>query len=177
MEDEYVRAVKGGTGFTKCGGNYAASLIAQKKAKELGYTQVLWLDGAQHKYIEEVGTMNVMFKINGEIVAPELGGSILPGITRDSALTLLRDWGFKVTERKISIDELLEAAKSGALEEAFGTGTAAVISPIGLFNIHGQKLQVSDGKIGPVAQRLYDSITGIQWGKLPDPYGWTYEIK
>ena len=121
--------------------------------------------------------MNVMFKINGEIVAPELGGSILPGITRDSALTLLRDWGFKVTERKISIDELLEAAKSGALEEAFGTGTAAVISPIGLFNIHGQKLQVSDGKIGPVAQRLYDSITGIQWGKLPDPYGWTYEIK
>ena len=177
VEDEYVRAVKGGTGFTKCGGNYAASLIAQKKAKELGYTQVLWLDGAQHKYIEEVGTMNVMFKINGEIVAPELGGSILPGITRDSALTLLRDWGFKVTERKISIDELLEAAKSGALEEAFGTGPAAVISPIGLFNIHGQKLQVSDGKIGPVAQRLYDSITGIQWGKLPDPYGWTYEIK
>lgn len=177
VEDEYVRAVKGGTGFTKCGGNYAASLIAQKKAKELGYTQVLWLDGAEHKYIEEVGTMNVMFKINGEIVAPELGGSILPGITRDSALKLLKSWGYKVTERKISIDELFEAAKSGALEEAFGTGTAAVISPIGLFNIHGQKLQVADGHIGPVAQKLYDNITGIQWGKIADPFDWTYEIK
>jgi len=177
VEDEYVRAVKGGTGFTKCGGNYAASLIAQKKAKELGYTQVLWLDGCEHKYIEEVGTMNVMFKINGEIVAPELGGSILPGITRDSALKLLASWGYKVTERRISIDELFEAAKNGSLEEAFGTGTAAVISPIGLLNIHGENLKVGDGNIGPVAQKLYDTLTGIQWGTLPDPFGWTYEVK
>ncbi|MEL7624903.1 MAG: branched-chain amino acid aminotransferase [Clostridiales bacterium] len=177
VEDEYVRAAKGGTGYTKCGGNYAASLIAQKKAKDLGYTQVLWLDGAERKYIEEVGTMNVMFKIKGEIVAPELGDSVLPGITRDSAIQLLQSWGYKVTERKIAIEELLAAAQSGDLEEAFGTGTAAVISPIGLFNIHGEKLQVGDGKIGPVAQKLYDTLTGIQWGKLPDPFGWTYEIK
>jgi branched-chain amino acid aminotransferase len=177
VEDEYVRAAKGGTGFTKCGGNYAASLIAQKKAKELGYTQVLWLDGAERKYIEEVGTMNVMFKINGEIVAPELGDSVLPGITRKSALQLLSSWGLKVTERKISVDELLAAARDGSLEEAFGTGTAAVISPIGLFNIHGEKLQVGDGKIGPIAQKLYDTLTGIQWGKIADPFGWCYDVK
>jgi branched-chain amino acid aminotransferase len=177
VEDEYVRAAKGGTGYTKCGGNYAASLIAQKKAKDLGYTQVLWLDGAQRKYIEEVGTMNVMFKIKGEFVTPELGDSVLPGITRDSALQLLRSWGYKVTERKIAIDELLAAAKSGDLEEAFGTGTAAVISPIGLFNIRGEELRVSDGQIGPVAQKLYDTLTAIQWGKIPDPFGWTYEVK
>jgi len=177
VEDEYVRATKGGTGFTKCGGNYAASLIAQKKAKELGFTQVLWLDGIERKYIEEVGTMNVMFKINGEIVAPELGDSVLPGITRKSAIELLKSWGYKVTERKISVDELFAAAKDGSLEEAFGTGTAAVISPIGLFSIHGEKLQVGDGKIGPTAQKLYDTLTGIQWGKIPDPFGWTYEVK
>lgn len=177
VEDEYVRAAKGGTGFTKCGGNYAASLIAQKKAKELGYTQVLWLDGAERKYIEEVGTMNVMFKINGDIVAPELGDSILPGITRDSSLQLLRSWGYNVIERKISVDELFQAAKNGSLEEAFGTGTAAVISPIGLFSIHGENLPVGDGKIGPTAQRLYDTLTGIQWGKIEDPFGWTYEVK
>lgn len=177
VEDEYVRASKGGTGYTKCGGNYAASLIAQKKAKDLGYTQVLWLDGAERKYIEEVGTMNVMFKVKGEIVTPELGDSILPGITRDSALHLVKSWGYTAAERRISIDELYEAAKSGDLEEAFGTGTAAVISPIGVLSIHGERLQVGDGNIGPVAQKLYDTLTGIQWGKIPDPYGWTYEIK
>ena len=177
VEDEYVRASKGGTGFTKCGGNYAASLIAQKKAKDLGYTQVLWLDGAERKYIEEVGTMNVMFKINGEIVAPELGDSVLPGVTRNSSLKLLASWGYKVTERKISIDELFAAAQDGSLEEAFGTGTAAVISPIGLMSIHGQDIQIGDGKIGPTAQKLYDTLTGIQWGKIADPFDWTYEIK
>jgi len=177
VEDEYVRAAKGGAGFTKCGGNYAVSLIAQKKAKDLGFTQVLWLDGVERKYIEEVGTMNVMFKIKGEVITPELGDSILPGVTRDSCIRLLRSWGLTVTERKLSIDELFEAAKNGDLEEAFGTGTAAVISPIGLFSIHGEKLQVQDGNIGPVSQRLYDTLTGIQWGKIPDPYGWTYEVK
>ena len=177
VEDEYVRAAsKGGAGFTKCGGNYAVSLIAQKKAKDLGFTQVLWLDGIERKYIEEVGTMNVMFKIKGEIITPELGESVLPGVTRDSCIQLLRSWGLTVTERKLSIDDLYAAAKNGDLEEAFGTGTAAVISPIGLFSIHGEKLQVQDGNIGPVSQRLYDTLTGIQWGKLPDPYGWTYEI-
>jgi len=176
VEDEYVRASKGGTGSAKYGGNYAAALIAQRKARDLGFTQVLWLDGAERKYIEEVGTMNVMFKIKGEIVTPELGDSILPGITRDSCIQLLRSWGLTVTERQISIDELYAAAKNGDLEEAYGTGTAAVISPIGLFSIHGEKLQVGDGKIGPVAQRLYDTITGIQWGKTPDPYGWSFEV-
>ncbi|MCL1805562.1 MAG: branched-chain amino acid aminotransferase [Clostridiales bacterium] len=176
VEDEYVRASKGGTGFTKCGGNYAASLIAQKKAKDMGFTQVLWLDGVERKYIEEVGTMNVMFKIKGEIVTPELGDSILPGVTRESCIQLLRSWGLSVTERKLSIDELYEAARNGDLEEAFGTGTAAVISPIGLFSIRGEKLQVQDGGIGAVSQRLYDTLTGIQWGKLPDPYGWTLEV-
>lgn len=176
VEDEYVRAVKGGTGFTKCGGNYAASLIAQKKAKDLGYTQVLWLDGAEKKYVEEVGTMNVMFKIKGEVVTPELGDSILPGVTRDSVLQLVKSWGYPAAERKISLDELYEAAKKGDLEEAFGTGTAAVISPIGLLSIHGERLQIKDGNIGPLAQKLYDTLTGIQWGKLPDPFGWTYEV-
>ena len=176
VEDEYVRASKGGAGYTKCGGNYAVSLIAQKKAKDLGYTQVLWLDGIERKYIEEVGTMNVMFKIKGEVVTPELGDSILPGITRDSCIQLLRSWGLTVTERKLSVDELFAAAKNGDLEEAFGTGTAAVISPIGLFSIHGERLQVKDGGIGPVSQKLYDTLTGIQWGRIPDPYGWTREI-
>jgi len=176
VEDEYVRAAKGGTGYTKCGGNYAASMIAQKKAKDLGYTQVLWLDGVERKYIEEVGTMNVMFKTKGEILTPELGDSVLPGITRASAMQLLRDWGYPVAERKISIDELHAAAKNGDLEEAFGTGTAAVISPIGLLCIHGERLQVGDGRIGPTSQRLYDTLTGIQWGRLPDPHNWTYEV-
>ena len=176
VEDEYVRASKGGTGYTKCGGNYAASLIAQKKAQDLGFTQVLWLDGVERKYIEEVGTMNVMFKINGELITPELGDSILPGITRDSVLQLVKTWGIPVSERKISIDELYEAAKNGGLEEAFGTGTAAVISPIGLLSIHGEPLQIQDGGIGPLSQRLYDTLTGIQWGKIPDPFGWSYNV-
>ncbi len=131
VEDEYVRAVKGGTGFTKCGGNYAASIAAQVKAEEHGYTQVLWLDGVHRKYVEEVGTMNVMFKIDGKIITAPLEGSVLPGVTRDSIITLLKDFGYEVEERLLSIDELMDAAKNGKLEEAFGTGTAAVISPIG----------------------------------------------
>ncbi|MDR1069344.1 MAG: branched-chain amino acid aminotransferase [Gracilibacteraceae bacterium] len=177
VEDEYVRSVIGGTGETKCGGNYAASLIAQKKAQDLGFTQVLWLDGVEHKYIEEVGTMNVMFRLEEEIVTPSLDGSILPGITRDSAIALLRSWGHTVTERKISVAELQQAAKSGALREAFGTGTAAVVSPIGAFSIFGELLPVADGGIGPVAQKLFDNLTGLQWGRLPDVFSWTYEIK
>jgi branched-chain amino acid aminotransferase len=177
VEDEYVRSVVGGTGHTKCGGNYAASLIAQKKAEQLGFTQVLWLDGVEHSYIEEVGTMNIMLRLGEEIVTPALDGSILPGITRSSALELLRSWGYKVSERKISVDELFQAAKAGALGEAFGTGTAAVVSPIGTFSIYGELLTVADGGIGPVAQKLFDALTGLQWGKLPDPFGWTYEVK
>lgn len=176
VEEEFVRAVKGGTGQVKCGGNYAASLAAQYKAKELGYSQVLWLDGAERKYVDEVGTMNVMFKIDGQVLTPELSGSILPGITRDSVLQLLRSWGVPVAERRISIAEIQQAAQSGKLEEAFGTGTAAVISPIGELCIEGEKLVLNKGQIGPLAQKLYDTLTGIQWGKIKDEFGWTIEV-
>ncbi len=177
IETEYVRAVRGGTGFTKCGGNYAASLIGQKKAEELGYAQVLWLDGIEHKYIDEVGAMNVFFVIDGEVITPTLEtGSILPGVTRMSCIELLRSWGYKVTERKLAIDEVIAAQKAGKLDEAFGTGTAAVISPIGELNDNGDKLIVNNGKIGTIAQKLYDNLTGIQWGRQPDPMGWTVKV-
>ncbi len=171
IEDEFVRAVRGGIGFAKTGGNYAASLIAQVKAHDAGFSQVLWLDGVERKYIEEVGAMNIFFKINGKIVTPSLSGSILPGITRDSVLTLCRDWGYDVEERRISVDELLEAQRSGALEECFGTGTAAVISPVGRLRYEDEVMTVGDGGIGPVSQRLYDTVTGIQSGAVKDPYG------
>ena len=176
VEDEYVRAVKGGTGFTKCGGNYAASIAAQVKAEENGYTQVLWLDGVHRKYIEEVGTMNVMFKINGKIVTAPLEGSVLPGVTRDSLIHILKDWGYEVEERLLSIDELMDAARSGELEEAFGTGTAAVVSPIGQLYYKGEEVVVSDFKTGELTQKLYDTLTGIQWGKVEDKYGWVLKI-
>ena len=176
IEDDYVRAVKGGMGFAKTGGNYAASLIAQHKAHEDGYSQVLWLDGVERKYIEEVGAMNIVFKIDGKIVTPMLNGSILPGVTRDSMITLCRDMGLEVEERRISVDELVEAARTGKLEECFGTGTAAVISPVGKLRYKDEVMEIGGGKIGPVSQKLYDTLTGIQWGKLPDPYGWRVEV-
>lgn len=176
VEDEYVRAVKGGLGFAKTGGNYAASIKAQEKAHELGYTQVLWLDGIERKYIDEVGTMNVFFVIDGEVITPSLEGSILPGVTRDSSINLLKSWGYKVTERKLSIQEVSEAADAGKLDEAFGTGTAAVISPIGLLDYEGKKMEINGGKIGPISQKLYDNITGIQYGKVEDPFGWSVKI-
>lgn len=173
VETEYTRASKGGTGFTKCGGNYAASIKAQIKAKEKHYTQVLWLDAAERKYIEEVGTMNVFFKINGEIITPSLEGSILSGITRASCLDLLRSWGMPCTERRISVEELKEAAHKGTFEEAFGTGTAAVVSPIGELNFGDESVTINNFEIGTVTQKLYDTLTGIQWGSAPDPFGWT----
>ena len=176
IEDNDVRAVRGGTGYAKCGGNYAASTRAGQRAAEQGYSQVLWLDGVDRKYIEEVGAMNVMFKINGEIVTPELSGSILPGITRKSCMEVLRKKGYKVTERRISLDELEKAMESNTLEEAWGTGTAAVVSPIGELAYRGKKFTVGGGKIGVVTQLLYDTLTGIQWGDLPDEFGWTYEL-
>ena len=177
VEPEYVRAVKGGTGFAKVGGNYAASLKGQEVAEKLGYAQVLWLDGIHHKYVDEVGAMNVFFVIDGEIVTPTLeNGNILPGVTRDSALALLRSWGYKVSERLLSIDEIRDAAKNGKLEEAFGTGTAAVISPIGELNEAGNIMIINEGKIGPISQRLYDNLTGIQWGKVEDTMGWTVAV-
>ena len=176
LETEDVRAVRGGTGYAKCGGNYAASNRAGDRAMQKGYTQVLWLDGVERKYIEEVGAMNVMFKIDGKVVTPALTGSILPGITRDSCLTLLRSWGFEVEERLISIDELMEAADNGKLEEAWGTGTAAVVSPIGELNYNGKSVVVNNFEIGETAQKLYDELTGIQWGNKPDTFDWTCRI-
>lgn len=177
VEDEYVRAVKGGTGFTKCGGNYAASIAAQVKAESHGYTQVLWLDGVHRKYVEEVGTMNVMFVIDGKVVTAPLEGSVLPGVTRDSIIHILKDWGYEVEERELSIDELMEAGRNGKLTEAFGTGTAAVISPVGQLYYKGEEIVINDFKTGSLTQKLYDTLTGIQWGNLEDKYNWTKEVK
>ena len=176
VEEKYVRAVKGGMGFTKTAGNYAASLKAQDEAAKLGYTQVLWLDGIERKYIEEVGTMNVFFVIGDEVVTPELSGSILSGVTRMSTIELVRSWGYTVNERRISVQELYEAHANGTLKEAFGTGTAAVISPIGTFEWEGKKITVGDGNIGALSQKIYDNITGIQTGKVEDTFGWTVRI-
>ena len=176
IETEDVRAVRGGTGEAKCGGNYAASNRAGKRAEEKGYSQVLWLDGVHRRYIEEVGAMNVMFKISGEIVTPALSGSILPGITRKSIIEVLKGKGYTVSERLLSIDELKEAMANGTLEEAWGCGTAAVVSPIGELNYEGVQYPVNGGQIGPVTQMLYDTLTGIQWGKIDDPYGWTVQV-
>ena len=176
IETEDVRAVRGGTGEAKCGGNYAASNRAGKRAEEKGYSQVLWLDGVHRKYIEEVGAMNVMFKIAGEIVTPALSGSILPGITRKSIIEVLKGKGYAVSERLLSIDELKEAMANGTLEEAWGCGTAAVVSPIGELSYEGVQYPVNGGAIGEVTQMLYDTLTGIQWGKIADPYGWTVQL-
>ena len=177
VENEYVRAVTGGTGTAKTAGNYAASLKAQEVAEEKGYSQVLWLDGIEKKYIEEVGSMNVFFKINGEIVTPALNGSILEGVTRNSIIQLLKHWNLPVVERKISMDEVYQAYKNGQLEEAFGTGTAAVISPIGEFIWHGENLVVNNGKTGQLSKKLYDTLTGIQYGTEPDPFGWVVKVQ
>ncbi len=223
VEDEDVRAVKGGTGMAKTGGNYAASLRAGDRAEAKGYSQVLWLDGVHRKYIEEVGSMNVMFKVAGKILTPDLNGSVLSGITRRSCIQLLKDWGYEVyieevgsmnvmfkvagkiltpdlngsvlsgitrrsciqllkdwgyevEERRISAEELFQAAADGTLEEAWGTGTAAVVSPIGELAEGDKKVTVSDNKIGPVTQRLYDELTGIQWGRVADPHSWTMKV-
>ncbi len=176
IENEDVRAVRGGTGYAKCGGNYAAANRAGSKAEKLGYTQVLWLDGVERKYIEEVGAMNVMFKIGDEIVTPALTGSILPGITRKSIIEVLKDEGYKVSERLLSIDELVAAMENGELKEAWGCGTAAVVSPIGELNYAGKSYTINNNEIGEVTRKLYDTITGIQWGKLEDKYQWTVRI-
>lgn len=177
IESRDVRAVRGGTGFAKCGGNYAASMRAGQEAEKKGFSQVLWLDGVEMKYIEEVGAMNVMFKIDGKIVTPDIsGGTVLPGITRKSCIQVLKDWGYEVEERQLSVDELIDAAESGRLEEAWGCGTAAVVSPIGLLSYKDKDHIIADNKIGPVTQRLYDELTGIQWGKVPDTRGWIVKV-
>ncbi len=176
VESKYVRAVKGGIGYSKTAGNYAASLKAQKEAQDAKYTQVLWLDGIDRKYIEEVGTMNVFFVIDGEVITPKLQGSILPGITRLSVIELLRSQGIKVTERVISIQEVYDAHSEGRLDEAFGTGTAAVISPIGELNWDGNKITINNNKTGKIAQSTYNYITDLQSGKIADIFGWTQKV-
>lgn len=176
VEDEYVRAVVGGLGEAKAGANYVASLKAQQKAHEEGYSQVLWLDGVERKYIEEVGAMNIFFKINGEILTPALTGSILSGVTRQSCIELCKEWGNVVIERKIAVQEIFDAANQGTLEEMWGTGTAAVVSPVGEIR-HGNKtVTINSGEIGQITQKLYDTITSIQLGTIQGPENWCIEV-
>ncbi|MBR5328750.1 MAG: branched-chain amino acid aminotransferase [Firmicutes bacterium] len=177
VEDEYVRAVKGGMGFAKTAGNYAASLLAGEVAHEKGYSQVLWLDGIEHKNVEEVGAMNIFFKFNDELVTPALNGSILGGITRKSIIELARSMGVTVNERTISIEEVFERNAKGELEEVFGSGTAAVVSPVCELNKKGDIITINNGEMGPLTSKLYDTLTGIQWGRVEDTFGWTMEVK
>lgn len=176
VEDQYVRAVRGGMGFAKTAANYAASLVPQAEAEKNGYEQVLWLDGIDHKYVEEVGSMNIFFKVDGKVITPELNGSILSGITRKSVLELLKKWGIPVEERRISMEEIYEASQNGTLEEVFGTGTAAVISPVGELSWQDKKIIVNNNEIGPVSQRIYDSITNIQSGEEEDAFNWVVTV-
>ena len=174
--DNYVRACAGGLGEAKTSANYAASLYAAEEAKHEGFTQVLWLDGVHHKYIEEVGTSNIMLRVGDEVITPPLGGTILAGVTRDSALALMRSWGVRVAERQITIDEVVAAADDGRLREVWATGTAAVISPVGELAYQGRRIVVNQGRIGELAQKLYDTIVAIQYGEAPDPHGWTLAV-
>ncbi len=176
VEDEYVRAVRGGVGFTKCAGNYAASILAGSIAEAKGFSQVLWLDGVEQKYVEEVGSMNMMFAYGNRIVTPMLNGSILPGITRDSVLKLAAQLGYEAEEARLDVNKIFEDAKSGKLTEAFGTGTAAVISPVGTLCLRDEKITIGDGGIGTISQKLYDTLTGIQYGRLEDRNGWIVPV-
>lgn len=176
VPEEYVRSVKGGVGNAKTAGNYAASLLPSMIAMEKGFTQVLWLDGIEHKYIDEVGTMNIFFVIDDVMITPPLEGSILSGITRDTSIQLAKVWGMEVHERRISIDEVVEASNHNRLQEVFGSGTAAVISPVGLIQYKDTTININGGEVGPIAKRLFDEITGIQYGEIPDKFGWIYNI-
>lgn len=176
VEDEYIRAAPGLTGFAKCGGNYAASLKSAELAEKLGYAQVLWLDGVYHKYVEEVGAMNIFFKIDGKLYTAPCNGTVLPGVTRRSVMELCRDWGYEVSEERLTIDDIMAAGRDGKLEEVFGTGTAAVVSPVGELRRHDETVTVHDNTIGPLTQKLYDTLTGIQWGKIEDSKGWTVPV-
>ena len=177
IETQDVRAVRGGTGYAKCGGNYAASNRAGERAEALGFSQVLWLDGVYQKYIEEVGSMNVMFKIDGKIYTPDLIGTVLPGITRKSIIELLKDEGYEVIEKRISVEEIITALESGTLEEAWGCGTAAVVSPIGELAYNGKSYIINNNQIGPLSQHLYDELTAIQWGKAEDKHNWIVKVQ
>lgn len=176
VEDYYVRAVPGGTGATKSGGNYAASLLAGRKAKERGFDQVLWLDALQRRYVEEVGAMNIFFVVDGTLVTPPLTDSFLAGVTRDSVLELSSTLGIAVEERPIDIDELIAGTRSGRVSEAFGTGTAAVVSPVGVLGYRDETVTVGNGGVGPLTRRIYDTLTGIQYGRIPDRFGWVHRL-
>ena len=176
VEDKYVRAAVGGIGDAKTAGNYAASLLAAEEAKEKGFTQVLWLDAAERKYVEEVGTMNMFFLIEEDLITAPLNGSILPGVTRDSVIHIARDWGIQVSEKSLDIHEVIDASKDGSLKEAFGTGTAAVISPVGQISYKGKDYVIADGKMGDLAEKLYNEIVAIQYGEKQDNRGWVERI-
>lgn len=176
VEDEFIRAAPGLTGFAKCGGNYAASIKSGEIAEALGYSQVLWLDGVEHKYVEEVGSMNIFFKIDGKIYTAACTGTVLPGVTRRSIIELCRDWGYEVIEGKLSIDDVMKAGHDGKLEEVFGSGTAAVVSPVKELKYENDVVLIGDGKIGELTQRLYDTMTGIQWGKIKDTKNWIVPV-
>ena len=171
VEEEFIRAAVGGTGFAKCGGNYSCGMIAAEEAKKHGCEEVLWLDAKEHRYVEEVGTSNAFFKIGDTVYTSSLTGSILPGVTRDSALRLMAKWGIKTEEKRLEIDEVIEAIKNGTLEEAWATGTACVVSPIGLLNYQGTEFPINGEKVGPLSQRLYDSLYGMQTGAIEDEMG------
>jgi branched-chain amino acid aminotransferase len=173
VEEHYVRAARGGVGAAKTGANYVASLLAADHAKKRGYDQVLWLDAQQHELVEEAGTMNAFVLLDDELVTPPLQGSILPGVTRECVLALGREWGLRVSERQLGMTEILAARERGVLQEIFGCGTAAVIAPVGAIGYRGQHLPIGEGRMGPLARRLYDEITGIQYGKIEDRHGWT----
>jgi branched-chain amino acid aminotransferase len=174
--EDYSRAGPGGLGSAKTGANYAASLLAEKEAVKAGFTQVLWLDAAERRYVEEVGAMNILFKINGTVISPPPGDTILRGITKDSVFQLLRSWGVPCEERRLPIDEVLQAHADGMLEEVFGAGTAAVISPVGQLSYEGKAYDIGDGSTGELALKLFDEIMGIQYGQRPDPFGWITEV-
>lgn len=176
VEEKYVRAVRGGTGFAKTAANYAISLKGQDEAHNQDYEQVLWLDGVEQKYVEEVGSMNIFFVIDGEVITPQLTGSVLPGITRKSAIEICRKKGYKVTERRIAIDEIAKAYDEGKLDEVFGTGTAAVISPVGHLKWGDKIMEINNNQIGKISHMLYETLTGIQWGTLPDEFGWIVKV-
>lgn len=177
VEDDYIRAAPGLTGFTKCGGNYAASIKAGDLAEKAGYSQVLWLDGVEKKYVEEVGSMNILFKIDGEVYTAPCVGTVLPGVTRRSIIELCKDWGYTVHEERLAIADIMQASKDGKLEEVFGCGTAAVVSPVKELKWKDEVAYIGEGKIGPLTQKLYDTMTGMQWGKIPDDKGWIVPVE
>ena len=176
VSEEYVRAAIGGVGYCKAAGNYAASLYASKKAMDMGYTQVLWLDACEKKFVEEVGTSNIFFVIGEELITPPLSGSILPGITRNSVMEMARSWGVNVQERSLSMDDILQANSNGTLKEVFASGTAAIVSPVGQIYYKNREYAINEGRTGTLTEKLYNEILQIQYGENEDSFGWRVKI-